>query len=189
MEDEAPAGSLVAVHRRRSHLRDGLRGQERRRPRDRSSRREGALDREVRRASVPAVLSPARRSGAPDACVRRRARDRVVRQLRSRRARPRRQGALGEAHAASPVRLRRRQLTAPVRTSSSSRDGAPEAGILGSTRATAASSAHRSPEYGESHGTPFLWHNKDRSELVSPGPVACARSTPAPASRCGRWMV
>lgn len=50
------------------------------------------------------------------------------------------------------------------------RDGAPEAGIL-VFDATDGSELWRIDrfEFGESHGTPFLWHNADRDELVIGG--------------------
>ena len=51
-----------------------------------------------------------------------------------------------------------------------SRDGAPEAGILVLDASDGSDLWHIDRfEYGESHGSPFLWHNKDRAELVIPG--------------------
>src|SRR5262249_45269800 len=51
-----------------------------------------------------------------------------------------------------------------------SRDGAPEASLL-VFDATDGSELWRigRPGFGESHGTPFLWHNADREELVVSG--------------------
>lgn len=51
-----------------------------------------------------------------------------------------------------------------------SRDGAPEAGILVIDATDGSDLWHIDRfEFGESHGTPFLWHNKDRDELVIGG--------------------
>jgi outer membrane protein assembly factor BamB len=51
-----------------------------------------------------------------------------------------------------------------------SRDGAQEAGILVFDATDGSELWHIDRfEYAESHGTPFLWHNKDRSELVIGG--------------------
>jgi len=69
-----------------------------------------------------------------------------------------------------------------------SRDGAPEAGIL-VFDATDGSELWRIDrfEYGESHGTPFLWHNADRDELVLSGSGRLCAYDPGTGERL--WIV
>ncbi len=69
-----------------------------------------------------------------------------------------------------------------------SRDGAPEAGIL-AFDATDGSELWRINrfEFGESHGTPFLWRNADRNELVIGGSGRLCSYDPGTGERL--WMV
>jgi len=69
-----------------------------------------------------------------------------------------------------------------------SRDGAPEAGILVLDPADGSELWHIDRfEFGESHGTPFLWRNAERDELVVGGTGRLCAYDPGSGERL--WMV